>query len=111
MQSPPCGTVMVLLTQSCWSDMLVGRVARGLAWPPGAGTEQEVLLAAAVTTHLTNTIEAQFRQTATAAQHFHIKSMITQFGNFRFSRVLRLFEIFVCGKDSRLYTSRALICD
>lgn len=68
--------------------MFARRVACRLAWPPGAGTEQEVLLATAVTTRLTNTIAAQLRQTATAAQDFHIKGKTTQFENFHYSRSL-----------------------
>lgn len=79
---------MVLLTQSCWFDMFACRVAYRLAWPPGAGTEQEVLLATAVTTHLTNTIAAQLSQTATAGQDFHIKGKTTQFLNFHYSHGL-----------------------
>ena len=49
-----------------------------LAWPPGAGTEQEVLLATVVTAHLTNTIAAQLSQMPTAGQDFHIKIKTTQ---------------------------------
>lgn len=62
------------------------RVAHRLAWPPGAVTEQEVLLGTAVTTHLTNTIAAQLSQTATAGQDFHIKGNATQRPNFYYSR-------------------------
>lgn len=61
----------VLLSQSCWFDMFACRVA-WLAWPPGVGTEQEVLLAAAVSTHLTNTIASQLHRTVAVAQDFHI---------------------------------------
>lgn len=52
--------------------MFACRVACRPAWPPGPGTEQEVLLATTVMTHLTNTA-AQLDQAATAGQDVHIQ--------------------------------------
>lgn len=63
-------------------------VACRLAWPPGAGTEQEVLLATVFATHLTNTIAPQLNQTATAGQDFHIKVKTTQFQSLDYSHSL-----------------------
>lgn len=83
---PPLITVMVLLTQSCCFDMFACWEVWRLAWPPGAGTEQEVLLATVVTTHLTDTIAAQLSQTATAGQDFHIKVNATQFQSLDYSQ-------------------------
>lgn len=57
------------------------------AWPPGDGTEQEVLLATAFSTHLTNTIAVQLHPTVTAAQDFHIKDTATQYWPFDYSRL------------------------
>lgn len=68
--------------------MFACRVACRLAWPPGAGKEQEVLLATAVTTHLSNTIAAQLSQTATAGQDFHINGKTSQCQNFHYSHRL-----------------------
>lgn len=56
------------------------------AWPPGVGTEQEVLLAPAVSTHLTNTIAVQLHPTVTAAQDFHSKDTATPYWPFDYSR-------------------------
>lgn len=77
-------TAITLLTQSCWFDIFACRVVL----PPG--TEQEILLATAVTTHLTNTIAAQLNQTTTACQHFHIKSKTTPFQEYYNSYILGL---------------------
>lgn len=74
--------------------MFACRVA-WLAWPPGVGTEQQVLLATAVSTHLTNTIAAQLHPTLTAAQDFHIKGTATQFHNFHYCHGFVLSNICV----------------
>lgn len=84
---------MLLLSQSCWFDMFACRVACGLAWPPGAATEQDVHLATAVTTHLTSTIAAQLNQTATAGQRFHVKKETGRSQNFDYSHGLAMANI------------------
>lgn len=68
----------------CDSFMLVRHVslpeAYRVARPPGPGTKQEVLLAAAVNTHLTRTIVSQFIQTAAVGKDFHIKDWLHSLG-------------------------------
>lgn len=99
-------TVMTTLTQSCGFDIFACRVACRLLLPPGA--EQEIILATAVTTDLTNTKAAQLNQTITAFQYFHIKSKTTPFQDLNYTyRLKKQTMMFVLrGKNSKLNMSQ-----